>query len=813
MGNWTPYDYQLDVSQRLLSGKSIVLQAPTGAGKTAAALLPFFHAWREDVKSDFPKKCIYVVPMRVLAHQFVQEYRAIAASLSRRYRRELTVSIQTGDQPEDPRFESDIIFCTIDQFLSSYLTMPYSLPKRLANVNAGAMVGAYLVFDEFHLLDPESSLPSALYVIQQLRTLAPVLLMTATFSATMLDTLAQEIGAEPLLVSAEEAQRINTRHDTEPSRERRWVAAGTPLTADAVLENHQTRTLVLCNTVQRAQTLYRELRHATQTNGQAIDVLLLHSRFLPDDRRAIETTLRHRFGKERDPSGSVIAVATQTIEVGIDISCETLHTELAPASALIQRAGRCARYPGQRGRVVVYPVESFAPYGRASQDTQAREAAWVAEMRAAFTYLAANSDQIFDFGKEQEFVDAVATPRDRQVVTGLVAGAPLHREAIHRVLDGNIQGQDRRLLVRDADSMLVLIHPDPDALVENPYGATGFSLARQTLRSFVKAWLEREIDCEWRVKGLLEDTSPGLAREEQSFSRYGWGHINHPSLVDKTQVLVVNPALAGYLPTEGFIPDRGGTAFVSSLADRMAAGHWEGHRYRLEDYATHIRLVLQAFEELAQPELETAASVLERAAGWQAGLVMQAARLICLFHDVGKLSQGWQGWARRYQQAIGSPLASTSMAAHTDYVRGFPLHLDGEKEANRGGRRPPHAGESALAVSGMLAKALGHEPLIRAALTAISRHHTPYARECDAYVLEPSAPKQIRATLELVDTPLHNLIDLRLLRSASATKPAGFSDILAGPSDLCGWLAYLLLARALRRADQEGTRRGMIGSH
>ena len=126
MNEWKPYPYQTHVAELLLSGRSVVLQAPTGAGKTTAALLPFLHAWREDSNEHFPGKCVYVVPMRVLAHQFVDEYKDRARSFGRRFRRHLNVQIQTGDQQDDRRFEGDLIFCTIDQFLSSYLTMPYS---------------------------------------------------------------------------------------------------------------------------------------------------------------------------------------------------------------------------------------------------------------------------------------------------------------------------------------------------------------------------------------------------------------------------------------------------------------------------------------------------------------------------------------------------------------------------------------------------------------------------------------------------------------------------------------------------------------
>lgn len=47
-------------------------------------------------------------------------------------------------------------------------------------------------------------------------------------------------------------------------------------------------------------------------------------------------------------------ISTQVIEAGLDRSFDVLVTEAAPASALIQRAGRVARYGGQ-GEVFVFP--------------------------------------------------------------------------------------------------------------------------------------------------------------------------------------------------------------------------------------------------------------------------------------------------------------------------------------------------------------------------------------------------------------------------------------------------------------------------
>src|SRR5205085_8618936 len=89
-------------------------------------------------------------------------------------------------------------------------------------------------------------------------------------------------------------------------------------------------------------------------------VQLLHARFIKTHREQKETTIRQQFKKNSPEQGSsprvksLIIVSTQTIEVGLDITCERLHTDLAPANAIVQRAGRCARYKDEEGDVSVY---------------------------------------------------------------------------------------------------------------------------------------------------------------------------------------------------------------------------------------------------------------------------------------------------------------------------------------------------------------------------------------------------------------------------------------------------------------------------
>jgi CRISPR-associated endonuclease/helicase Cas3 len=93
------------------------------------------------------------------------------------------------------------------------------------------------------------------------------------------------------------------------------------------------QTLVILNSVERAQLLYQKIIRLAPENN----LLLLHSHFRPLERRRIETALR-----ENVP-GRII-ITTQAIEAGVDITSGVLFTEIAPWPSLVQRFGRCNRY-------------------------------------------------------------------------------------------------------------------------------------------------------------------------------------------------------------------------------------------------------------------------------------------------------------------------------------------------------------------------------------------------------------------------------------------------------------------------------------
>jgi len=113
-----------------------------------------------------------------------------------------------------------------------------------------------------------------------------------------------------------------------------------------ILTNHaaQGLTLVILNTVERATKLF-ELLQQSETYLGKDNIKLVHSRFRPLERKEWRSFLGRRDAAPR------LLVATQVVEAGVDFSAAVLYTELAPWAGLVQRFGRCARYPGETGQV------------------------------------------------------------------------------------------------------------------------------------------------------------------------------------------------------------------------------------------------------------------------------------------------------------------------------------------------------------------------------------------------------------------------------------------------------------------------------
>lgn len=793
------YPFQERVHALVSQGRSVILQAPTGAGKTRAALYPFLRAW--EYGEEFPRKCIYSVPLRVLANQFLEEYQDRHANFG--FRRPLHVTIQTGERPEDPKLEGNLIFTTIDQTLSNFLNIPYALSLSQGNLNAGAVVCSYLVFDEVHLFDPESSLPTALHILRLLRGVVPFLMMTATLTGEIVQEWAKYLDADTVILAPEEAATIPSQQKT-----RRIHTTDAELCPRAILERHKSRSVVVCNTVARAQALFEELR---QLASPKVDVRLLHSRFLREHRFATEAWLRREFGRDKFlyTSESAILVATQVVEVGLDITSETLHTELAPAASIIQRAGRCARYQGEAGDVYVYPLPTdsnghpdFAPYLGAQK--QLCERTWEA--------LRERSGNVLDFATELQIVEIAHSEADRKVLKDLRDTRYYVADRIAQTMEAQERGAAREL-IRTVDSRTVIVHPDP-ASIENPWAYEGFGIFRGSLFGIYEVLesLAAELDAGWTLM-----TAESLSDEESSRERaiWKWRHIQSKEDLEGAFIIAVNPLLAQYSPETGFLLGvRSEGDWQSPLREHSRKGGME-ISYSRETYQEHVSRMLQVYTrpfydtraEVERPalrdELAYAARRLERQMCLEPGTLDRAICLAILLHDVGKMDRRWQNWAHEWQRRIAAPVEDGCMLAHTDYSADDPCHRSAE--AGMPGSRPPHAAESAVAVHKILHRLLGApkgptDPrlkLVKALFTAIARHHSAQVNRYKDFSLHQAAKTTLAQILADMDRSGEVIQSLETARKAQPVD--GF---LVRPNSRGELLTYFLIVRSLRLADQ-----------
>lgn len=849
--------FQKKVRELVLQGKNVILQAPTGAGKTRAALSPFVNNLGSTGLA-LPQSCLYATPLRVLSTQFHKEYKTVIEHIDeqkgtdyqRHYERlgKLPVSIQTGEQPDDPQFESLITFCTIDQLLASFLGAPFSMGgRRRANLNVAAVVGSYLVLDEYHLYplrDDEScygARTTVLSMLSLLQGITPFVLMTATLSKNLLRRLAALLNAEIVTVDDEEELRLISQ-----GRHRYFEVTDSTMSAESILARHDKCSLVICNTVLRTQQQYWELKELAQQQG--IEVVLLHSRLTTEDRAKRSEMIMKELGPDNWKDGqylgkNLIVVATQVVEVGLDISVQTLHTEIAPASSLIQRAGRCARFAQQQGHVIVYDL----PTNEEGKSVSALPYDDKLCQTTLDTLRQLDPSQPMGFHEEQNLIDAVHTEEDKlllehfakrkdEILTQMFTSLKEHTPSVFSNL------------IRDVVQVQVLIHDNPDEdIKKTPWRWQSFALHPASLASHMKSFEEmrNELGLDWICKEAIaiQTDHENAEADSRNVTQYNWPSItyteNPKAMARKlceTIMIALPNALATYHPELGFIlrddweslwPQW--TAYQSTLPEKEKSDKKERGKkpdYKpivRRSYQEHISGLVYAYNCGISQQITYVSSKLQALLGLPEGSIDHAIRLAIACHDLGKLSEQWQKWALEWQQLLYERMHwqpyqhdTNFFFAKTDFDSGSPDQRQWQHDIKT--KRPNHACESVALGSSLISDSLGITspdskciPLWRAICGAIARHHTPTADEYNSTQLKQGVQTAIEEALERAREGQPWTYNAKLISTASMKagklQPENSDwSYITRPSqgqwqELETWL-YFVIVRALRLADQ-----------
>ena len=850
--------FQEEVLKCLLNGESVILQAPTGSGKTRAALLPFIQNLAR-LEDRFPLTCRYAVPMRVLANQFYREYDEIITSIDRYAPTRLAekygkigrkvVAVQTGELPDDPKFESALTFCTIDQLLASFLAVPYSIGGSSANLNVAGVASSYIVLDEFHLyplLRGEKSVYGArTTALQMLRLLSsiktPFVLMTATFSSTLLQQLGEMLGAK--VVTVKDEQELL---EIAQGRTRTFRRSSEPMDAERILVEHrQSRadgnasTLIVCNTVLRAQKLFLQLRRAEE---QGTRVILLHSRFSMEDRRRLAQEIEEELGPKQWSNGmysgrDIIVVATQVIEVGLDISSHRLHTENAPANSLIQRAGRCARFAQQQGKVIVYPLPV---------DEKGKEASTLPYDKnlciATWDALEQFDGQQISFLEEQKLIDIVHTQQDQELLQKYKKDEGFILKQIFESWNYNDRSISSQL-IRDVQQVQIIIHDEPDeAIKETPWLWQSFSMYPGSLSS-PKRWAalqERGKDLDWICKDAIPlpedklepDGTDGI--DQRRNTPYRWEPVTNSASITKAVMIALPSQLARYDSELGFVLLDGklnvdANGYQSVKLEGMVPDDTKMGS-RMTSYEGHITGLVRAYKAGIKEDLRFMAHHLELAMGLTTGIIDQAISLAIACHDLGKLDQQWQQWSIAWQTLLYEKQSRPAFTlphpgycfAKTDNVYSNQ-YRKWQREVKL--TRPHHACESVAIGRKLIGESLGitkntgreNFPVLQAICGAIAHHHTAQASKYGEATLSPQALEAATNALSIAHQGSTWSYDCNaltpLIKQSGDLAPETASNPKITRPELDRGLAgeletllYFLIVRALRLADQRADR-------
>lgn len=738
-----PHDYQRRVAELLWQRKNILLRAPTGAGKTLAVLAPFLHnRWRIGAR-----RLIYALPLRALANGIFAEAQRICGS-------EYQVTMQTGEQPDDPYFTNgDVIVTTYDQVLSGLLCGPYGLGPRQHNVNAALVAGNLVVFDEFHLMEIARAFLSGITCMSLFSSVARSVWMTATATTPLHDELSRVIGTVQEGPTPDEEQALYTGSGIRRSLRKR----NSSLSGSDVLKCATGPTLVVVNQVKRAQRLYKEVVGLASQAGFPSDrIVLLHARFFRADRDAKQQFLKEHFGKKRN--GPAVAIATQVVEAGLDLSAENLLTEICPVNALVQRAGRCARFQGQSGVVHVFPLDAkdSHPYG-----ADQLEQAW---------NLIEDSDDVTP-RLVAGWVEAAHEKGDRVELEA--ARVSVRSECIRQIMDTiqrRANGGVAHLIREQSDTVRVMIANDPANCL--PSTKEAIPVYRDTLRGLVggRVW-------------TFDPDAPTL-----------WRPALNQADIAGAYAVALSPEVARYTKDLGLEIGLSGEACSPARTAPKRPGYGALGR---EAWASHSRTVQLEAERRLRHELIDNGLV---ATGFNLLTLARCIGSATLLHDLGKLQDEWQRWAEAYQTRKEPGYRHEEALAHTSYDSRDPEDRALERATKPA--RPPHAAASAFYASRLFQAWNGHlQPEEkRAIVVSILSHHGGWWQQnteiLPVHKLWSATLQQLGMQLDPVSSPSY---------SQSRRFDNEYLEPLFGDSFEKNWPLAAYLIRVLRLSDSKAT--------
>ena len=346
---WSAFAFQREVWAAMAAGRSGLLHATTGSGKTYAVWMGALAR----AQAATGLQVLWLTPMRALASDTARALQQPLPDLAPRW----TVGVRSGDTPSAERARQD------RKLPTALVTTPESLTLLLTRERARDDFAALhtVVVDEWHEMLGNKRGVQLQLALARLRQWNPGLVvwgLSATLGnldealAALLPAPAREPG---VLVRGriDKTLQVDTLLPHEPGRFSWGGHLGAQMLKPVVAEIESSgTTLVFTNVRSQAEAWYQLLLN--ERPDWAGTIALHHGSLDKGVREWVEAGLK---------AGSLRAVvATSSLDLGVDFVPVERVLQIGSAKGvarLLQRAGRSGHQPGRASRVTLVPTNTL----------------------------------------------------------------------------------------------------------------------------------------------------------------------------------------------------------------------------------------------------------------------------------------------------------------------------------------------------------------------------------------------------------------------------------------------------------------------
>jgi ATP-dependent Lhr-like helicase len=348
---WKPALFQLQSWKAQDMREHGLINAPTGSGKTYAALLPTIARYSNETKKISGLRLLWITPIKALAVEIERSARKAIAGMQS----SLTSDIRTGDTTFSRRAKQNKSTPNI------LITTPESLHLMLCSKNANELFRdlEVIVADEWHELMGTKRGVQMELALSRLKALSPQLLIWG-ISATIgnLDEAMQCLlgnKTSGILIRSDLQKKYEVISILPEKAERMpWAGhLGTRLAKSLLPIIHQsTSTLIFTNVRSQCEIWYRTLLELD--SSLAGDMAMHHGSISREIRAWVEESLYE---------GRLKAViCTSSLDLGVDFApVETIIQIGGPkgVARFVQRAGRSGHRPDALSKIYFLPTHSL----------------------------------------------------------------------------------------------------------------------------------------------------------------------------------------------------------------------------------------------------------------------------------------------------------------------------------------------------------------------------------------------------------------------------------------------------------------------